>query len=529
MPRPPNILLVMADQMRFDALGAVNPAIRTPNLDRLCAEGLLLPRAYAASPVCLPSRASVITGQYPSTHGACHNHCELPQDQPRLLPTLLRDRGYCTQIVGKSHFSNCHDPCSLESAPHIHNLEHWRRWHGPWYGFERADISIGHTVEAHACGMHYGAWLADRGIDRKRFFGNHAYTDFGAWDLPEEATQGAWVAESAIAGIERARGRGQPFFIWANFADPHNPCMVPEPWASMYDPDAVPDYGPVPGEDFARKPAFYREVLAQPGPYAARTSDPGLGGGAGNLCSLAWDRATVRRHTAAYYGMVSLLDHHLGRILAHLDAQGLADDTLIVFTSDHGDLLGEHGFWYKSLASYDGSIRVPFVVRHPGAVPGGRRSDALVSLVDLLPTFLAAAGAPPERGAEGVDQWAAWRGGPAPRADVVVEERPGHGDWTQRVLIDAEGWKAAVYPGRAEGELYAPDDPQQLRNLWGDPAYRARREAAIARVLHHEVAKRLPLPDATTRAAWAWTGGRPRFAYRQLGVIDLEGPGGVRA
>lgn len=518
--RRPNILLVMADQLRHDCLGAVNPAIRTPNLDRLCREGGRFTRAYAPTPVCLPCRASVISGQFPSTHGACNNHTELPEDHPGLLPGLLRQRGYFTHMVGKSHLANCHDPCSRESAPHIHNLEHWRRWRGPWYGFERADLSIGHTVEAHACGMHYGAWLADRGVDRRRFFGNHRYTDFGAWDLPEEHSQGAWAVERAIAGIEEAGGRGQPFFTWLNFADPHNPCMVPEPWASLYDPASLPVYGPKAGERFDLKPEFYREILAQPGAYAARTSDQGLRG-AGNLSHLAWDQATVQRHAAHYYGMVSMLDMQLGRLLAHLDQRGLADDTLIVFTSDHGDMLGEHGFWYKSLAVYDGSIRVPCIVRAPGHVAAGSRHDGPLSLVDLLPTFLAAAGAPPSWRAEGVDHWRAWHDGRAARRDVVIEERPYDGDWTQRILVDADGWKAAVYPGRTLGELYAPDDPDHLINLWDDPAHAARRAAAIDRILHHEVTRRRPNPDPTGMAAWDWTSGSTRFPYRQLGVIDL--------
>ena len=258
----PNILLLFADQMRFDCLGAVNSAIKTPNLDKLAARGLLAERAYSPAAVCLPCRASLITGVYPSTHGASYNLASLPETGGPFIAEDLGKAGYYTHIVGKSHFTSCHDPTSKESDPFIHNREYYRSWFGPWYGFERADIAIGHTVEKNACGMHYGAWLEDQGVDLGKYFGNHGYEDFGAWDLPEEYSNSAWTALTTIDGIDRARDRDQPFFIWANFQDPHNPCVVPEPWASMYDPNEIPEFGFKQGEPecFADKPPFYQEM-----------------------------------------------------------------------------------------------------------------------------------------------------------------------------------------------------------------------------------------------------------------------------
>jgi uncharacterized sulfatase len=186
MSRPPNLLLIIADQLRYDCLGVVNDRIRTPNLDRLAASGMQLSRAYPPTPVCLPCRASIITGQYPSTHGAMHNHSALPEDHAPSLGAHFTRAGYYTHFIGKSHLSSCHDPLSRESAPFILHRDYFRRWHGPWYGFEWADLAIGHTVERHAHGMHYGAWLADRGVDVDRHFGHHDYDAFGVWDLPEE-------------------------------------------------------------------------------------------------------------------------------------------------------------------------------------------------------------------------------------------------------------------------------------------------------------------------------------------------------
>ncbi len=496
MPRRPNILLVIADQMRHDCLGVLNPAIRTPNLDRLAAAGMLFTRAYPPTPVCLPCRAGMLSGQYCSTNRAMHNMSSLPEDHEPSLGTAFNSRGYYTHFIGKSHLSSCHDPLSREAAPHIHNREFFRRWHGPWYGFSWADIAIGHSVEEHACGMHYGAWLDDQGVDIERHFGNHAYDAFGAWDLPEEYHNSKWTADVAIAGIDRARKLGQPFLLDVNFQDPHNPCLVPEPWASMYDPERIPTFGYKPGEPecFADKPAFYARVTDQPGPYAARNSDEGLAG-SGNLAHLAYTPEDTQRNAATYYGMVSLLDHHLGRILDHLEACGEADDTLVVFTADHGDILGDHGFWYKSLVAYEESIHVPLIAAFPGHIPAGTRSPAFQNLIDLFPTCCAYAGIPIPEGCEGVDQRSAWAD-PAARVreQVVIEERPADSHWCQRILID-DRYKLVFYSTGGPGELYeVAADPHHVRNLWDDPAHQDVKHAMLERLLRHEITKTQPRP-----------------------------------
>jgi len=495
MAARPNILFLVADQMRFDVLGAVNSAIRTPNLDRLAARGMLVERAYAPTPVCLPCRASMVTGQWPSTHGATHNTCSLDPEHPVLVGRTFRDAGYFTHFVGKSHLNSCHDPLSPEGPGQIFRREFYRGWHGPWYGFERADLSIGHTTEGHAAGMHYGQWL----VDVDRHFGNTEYTAYGAWDLPEEFHNSRWCADTVIAGVDRALDQERPFFINANFQDPHNPCMVPEPWASMYDPDAIPEFGFKDGEPecFADKPAYYREMLAQPGPYLTKPSDPGLPG-TGNVCHLDWDRGKIQGCAAAYYGMVSLLDLHVGRILDHLEERGVADDTIVVFTADHGDLLGDHGLWFKSLVPYDESIRLPFLVSYPRAIPAGVRSEAFLSLVDLFPTCCHYAGIEVPHLAEGVDQHPAWED-PAVRVreDCIVEERPADTEWCQRILITDEH-KCVFFAHRDEGELYDwRDDPHLTRNRWDDPDARELRERCVRRILTHEITKRRPNPTYT--------------------------------
>jgi arylsulfatase A-like enzyme len=501
--RRPNILFLFSDQQRWDTLGLLNPQIRTPQLDRLGQSGLLVERAYAPTPVCLPCRASVLTGQYPSTHGAAHNTAQLPEDYGPTVAAVLRARGYYTHIIGKSHLSPAHDPLSREAAPFIHNREYYRRWHGPWHGFERADICIGHTTEQHACGMHYGAWLQDRGVDTAKYFGHTRYEQYGTWDLPEEFHNSKWIADVTIAAIQRSLDRGQPFFISANFPDPHNPCMTPAPWSTMYEPAAIPRFGYKPGEPecFRDKPPFYREIVQQPGGYAARPSDPGLRG-AGNVSHLDWSPEQTQANAACYYGMVSLMDKHIGRVLDALQRLGLREETLVVFSSDHGDLLGDHGLWWKSLVCYEESIRVPFIASFPGTIPAGRRSRAFLSLVDLLPTFCEFAAVTPPPSCEGVGQRAVWQGDAAGARDhVIVEERPYDTDWNQRIIV-TDTHKLAFYAGRDYGELYdMTADPDQVRNLWSDPAHATLKQELIARILSHEMNKHPPTPGPSKAAA----------------------------
>jgi uncharacterized sulfatase len=494
--RRTNVLFLLADQMRYDCLGTLNPAIRTPHLDRLAGEGLTLTRAYAPTPVCLPCRASLATGQYPASHGAMHNHTTLRRDHPSLVAESFNRGGYYTHMIGKSHLSSCHDPCSLEAPPHIHNLDYFRRWHGPWYGFRRADLCIGHTTERHACGMHYGAWLRDQGVDLDRYFGHTAYEAYGAWDLPGQFHNSKWVADTAIAAIRHGAEHEQPFYLWVNFQDPHNPCMVPEPWAGLYaDADIpVPGYKPGEPECFAHKPPFYREIIEQPGPYAGRPADPDMKD-MGNVSHLDWTPEQTRANAACYYGMVSLMDHHIGRILDALDACGAAEDTLVVFSSDHGELLGDHGFWYKSLVAYEESMRVPLLARLPGRIPAGAVSPALHSLVDLPATFLDYAGLPRPYAFEGVNQRRAWESpGTALRDAVVVEERPADTAWNQRLLV-TDTHKLVFYAHRPYGELYDMQaDPHQVRNLWDAPSAAALKHELIARLLSMEMNRVAPTP-----------------------------------
>lgn len=474
-----NILLITTDQQRWDTLGQHNPRIHTPHLNRLAARGILFEKAYTVNPVCTPSRCTILTGQYPSRHGCFHVGTKLPEDYQPTIAGQLGAAGYFTGLLGKAHFQPCHDRASFEAAPHIHNLDFFRDWSGPYYGFEHAKLVIGHTSEPHGCGMNYGAWLADQGVDLKKYFGIHPYTQFGNWELPAEFHGSRWVADETISAMDLAQSQHKPFFLWASFQDPHNPYVAPEPWASQYARPNMPS--PVPeATDFRHKPPFYASLPK--GDFYGKDSD---------LQDRGWGDCRIQPELrpeqilqvrAAYYGMVSLMDHHVGRLLDALAQRNLLDETLIVFTTDHGDYLGDHGLWGKGLPTYESMQRIPFIVAHPDCQTPGQQSAALQSLVDLEATFLAAAGLTAPTASQGVVQTPAWLNASARVRDhAFLEFRPAQGNFKQHTWI-TDRYKLVRYRHREYGELYDMEaDPLQAHNLFADPACRRIRDDLLER------------------------------------------------
>jgi len=199
----PNLLLITSDQQRWDAVGWIDPSLQTPHLNALAAKGIAFNRAYTCSPVCTPARCSLLTGHYPSRHGAYTIGCSLPGDYPT-LPHMLGRHGYFTGICGKGHFSSCCTEGLFEAPPNIYNSDFFRNWSGPFYGFEHAQLVIDHGDRRETAGMHYGAWLEDQGVRIEDYFGQNAYKDFGVWSLPEDLHYSKWTADRTIDAIERA-------------------------------------------------------------------------------------------------------------------------------------------------------------------------------------------------------------------------------------------------------------------------------------------------------------------------------------
>lgn len=274
----PNILLITSDQQHYDTLGVNNPRIRTPALDRLAKEGTLFERAYCNNPVCSPSRSTLITGLYPSSHHCWTIGVKLPEDVPT-VGGELQEHGYQTTLIGKAHFQPLASQPgseSIECQPVPRDLDFWRNFHGPWYGFGHVETARMHGHESHA-GQHYAIWMEENGFtewrdyfqqwpprDDDKYKGPQYTRGMMAWDLPEELHHSHWVAERTIANIEQAVQADQPFFLWASFFDPHPPYVVPEPWASIYDPAEMEPGCLVPGELDDMPPHFLKTQEEKP-------------------------------------------------------------------------------------------------------------------------------------------------------------------------------------------------------------------------------------------------------------------------
>lgn len=478
----PHILLITTDQQHWNTIHALgNDAISTPHLDRLVRDGVSFRRAYVTNPVCSPSRSSMITGEYPSRHGCWHVGVALSPDRAT-IGGLLSEHGYATGLFGKAHFQPC-ERDSFEAPPHIHDRDFWRGFDGPYYGFEKVSMVHGHGDSPFAHGMHYGAWLEDQGVDPLQYFLPGTDNPWGEpWPLPESLHYTRWTADQTIRFMEEhsVSGSGdKPFFAWCSFQDPHDKFLCPEPWAGMYDPDRLPPFVGG-GGTLADKPAVYRYLMeGRIGDFPREQLPPDSEPPINNQmqCLIYTNDSiglpTARKWLAAYYGMISLVDHHVGRLLDKLEELGIADRTLVIFTSDHGEYAGNRNMWLKGPLHYDDVIKVPFLASWKGRIPAGVRTDALFSLADLAPTLLAACGLPPEPHMQGINQLPTLEQPQQASRDWCLVENRTHTTYYVKTLV-TERYKLNYYLQREEGELYdLLKDPGEERNLYDRPGYEA--------------------------------------------------------
>lgn len=497
-----NILLITSDQHHYMAMGYNDPNIKTPNLDRLAAQGVIFDRAYTVNPTCTPTRATLITGKYPSQHGAWSLGTALAESEPCIGNDFAR-AGYRTALVGKAHFQPLQGTMehpSLEAYPMLQRLDFWRGFNGPFYGFEHVELARNHVDEAHV-GQHYALWMeAKGGKDCWRgWFTKPTGTQerqYGVWNIPEEYHYNTWITERANALMEQYVREDRPFFLWASYFDPHPPYLLPEPWASMYDPEQIvlPKF---PSGKMDDMPIHYQLTRKQGAgkEYNQRYREHG-GNGCHGFHTHQRDDKDLARDIAYYYGMVSMLDHYIGKMLDKVEALGIAKKTLIVFTTDHGHYHGQHGLYAKGAFHFEDGIRLPFIASLPGTIPSGRRSQALQSLVDLPPTFFSFAGIDIPWHFAGVDQYEVWRGNADTARDhVVVENRHQPTTIHQKTYINNQ-YKITIYCNQEYGELFdLKNDPNEDRNLWDLPEHHALKNQLLVKFLHAELAKEsIPMP-----------------------------------
>jgi arylsulfatase A-like enzyme len=475
-----NILFITVDQQRFDALGVNGGTVaRTPVADDLAATGINYSRAHVHNVVCMPSRSTMITGQYPRTHGVIANGIALPEDAPSVAKHLRREAGYRTALIGKAHFEPHLDPmltfyenrCSAEG------------WTGPWRGFEHIELATHGPVGGH----HYASWLWENHPEYTKGFAG-VLTGTGGGDtgapetthnrMPRELYHTDWVADRTVAWLDSLPA-DDPWFCWMSFPDPHHP----------FDPP----YGEVESR------IDWRDLDLPPGHPGSRERIEAI-------------LADKPRHWLEWYR---------GKVLAHLRANGIDEHTDVFYTSDHGELQGDYGLMFKGPYHVESLLRIPMIWRPaPSAGVDAAVVTDPVGHVDLAPTFCAVAGVD-------IPEW--MEGGALP-------DGPGSG--RERVLttfdsqfskvgmhlrtIYRDGWLCTAYRPRTtdeggrfrlywslwgqgttvpdydgtEGELYdCRDDPHQQRNRWNDPSVRAWRNELLDDIgVHLRPARQPPLP-----------------------------------
>ncbi len=433
----PNVLLVITDQQRWDTLGCYgNDIIESVNLDWLAEEGTVFTKAYSATPSCVPARASLMTGMDPWHTGilGMGPHDPPCANLPNTLPTVLSAAGYHTQGVGKMHFT---PQRSLQGFHHT-VLDESARVRDPGFISDYArwfELNKDADVGRYDHGIDQNSWLAR------------------PFHLPEFLHATTWTATESIRFLQR-RDPTLPFFLKTSFARPHSPYDPPAVYYNRYDTMRLP--APAVGEWAVRHDD--RRGATDPNARRGRLS-----------------RRDIQRARAGYFGAINHIDHQLGRIMRFLREERLDEQTMVVFTSDHGDMLGDHHLWRKT-RPYEGSVHIPMIVRLPTSMRGGvrRRVDAPVCLQDVMPTILDVVGVPAPATVDGASMLPLMSGDHAPcRPFIHGEQSRAPQAVAMHYLVD-DTWKYIWFPDEEREQLFRlADDPYELRNLAGNAALQA--------------------------------------------------------
>ncbi|MBT4504059.1 MAG: sulfatase-like hydrolase/transferase [Gemmatimonadetes bacterium] len=444
MRNRPNILWIMTDQFHAGCMSFLGSQCRTPNLDGLAADGVCFERAYCNNPICAPSRANFFTGQYQHTNGIQGNRVAMLEGpHADTVAALLRRSGYRNGMFGKAHLP--------------------RQWIEE--GFERiryTDLADAKPSDPRTC--HYFDYLDERGLAGWYEDGTPRPDSPGHLDgstpadLPYEHSIEHFTGSETLSFLEDGQEDARPFFIQMSFQRPHAPMRPAREYFDLYDPDEIEL--PASAVDFfengfAGKPQFMIDRLKNGCRYPLADRNP----------------AALRQVLAAYYALIHCIDMEIGRVVDWLKTVGKYEDTIVVFTADHGDFAGDHGLFHKNFGIYESLHRIPFVVRLPQGARNERRGQIIES-VDLFPTLCELCGLEIPESVEG-------RSLVPVLEDVGVqgkEEALCEWSWMQPVqrinALRTERYRLVYYDREIGGELYDHEsDPGEIRNLWGEPDY----------------------------------------------------------
>jgi arylsulfatase A-like enzyme len=505
MTKRPNFLFFITDQHRADHLGCYgNFIVKTPNIDKLAAAGTRFDRFYVATPICMPNRATLMTGRMPSLHGARQNGIPLSLTATTFVD-ILRSASYDTALIGKCHLQSINGHPPVIGMPEKNNrtappqdlseadkstIHHGRydqelppTWERdpefepirPYYGFNHVELAIGHGDKVVG---HYDRWLkardpnADALRGAKNQLPGNSYIAPQAWRtrVPEELYPTSFVAQRTIDYLENycRSGMERPFFLQCSFPDPHHPFTPPGRYWDMYDPSSVELPSSFHSGEHPIPPHLQRlyeeRALRQSNRDGQRTFAVG-------------DRET-REAIALTYGMISMIDDSIGRIVERIGTLGLGSSTVIIFTSDHGDLMGDHQLLLKGALHYRGLVRVPFIWTDPAAPATSIVNSGLSGTIDIASTILDRAGLAAFNGIQGRSLLAAVSGHGTGYDSVLIEEHQRRGymgfqnNFRARSLI-TQDHRLTIYEGAQWGELYDfRHDPDELNNLWEMPTSR---------------------------------------------------------
>ena len=522
-----DFLIFITDQFNPRCLGyAGHPLVCTPHLDQLAADGMIFSRMYTSQPLCMPARATLFTGLTPRGHRVRMNGIPLDPAIPTFTEAL-RLTGYRTHCCGKTHL-NCGAPPKdflLEDMdPSIH-LECQPLWMNGsisdlphhYYGLENVDFVNGHGYFSYG---HYLHWLENEHPKEAKLFYNavpleepsQAFNLFNRnsfkWALPKELHPMTWIADRSIdfleqAGMDRREGDNRPFMLMCSFQEPHPPFAPPAPYCYAYAPEDVPPPLGRAGE-YDDLPPHFRQMYET----AIRTS--------GNHSQPMSATTPYYGECAAhYFGLIEMLDEQVGRVVESLSANGLMENTVILFISDHGEALGDHGLWGKGPYHYDSVIRVPFLVVWPGKINPGSVYEGVTSLLDFAPTILDIADVPIPQGLipatpEAPNAPPPWPGksllpvlldqDPCTEQNALIEMDEDYLGFKMRTIVNRR-FRMTVYSDKQYGELFDfREDPFEEHNCWNDPRYQSIKKDLHLELLHKIINTDISLSRQLSRA-----------------------------